>query len=274
MSRGAGGRREWSGKRAALIVAHPGHELRVHGWLELTRPRVFVLTDGSGRSGASRLEYTTRVLERAGAERGGVYGRFTDRALYAAILDGDAEVFLRLVDELAAALADGPFTDVVGDAAEGYNPVHDLCRVLINAAVLRVGGIRGPAIRNFDFSPIGAPGGPGGARSATTRLRLGGAALARKMAAARAYEPLRAEVREALTTEPPGTAASEVLSAVEEPAGRYRLAELPPYYERYGEQQVAGSHYAHVIRYREHVLPIADAIHAAAASPAGSRAGR
>lgn len=35
-----------SSGRAALVVAHPGHELRVYGWLEQARPRVFVLTDG------------------------------------------------------------------------------------------------------------------------------------------------------------------------------------------------------------------------------------
>src|SRR4030095_641561 len=29
--------------RAALVSAHPGHELRVHGWLEIARPLVFVL---------------------------------------------------------------------------------------------------------------------------------------------------------------------------------------------------------------------------------------
>src|SRR5207302_1404403 len=33
-------------KTSALLVAHPGHELRVHGWLERERPLVFVLTDG------------------------------------------------------------------------------------------------------------------------------------------------------------------------------------------------------------------------------------
>src|SRR5262245_47381226 len=26
----------------ALVIAHPGHELRVHGWLEQVRPRVFI----------------------------------------------------------------------------------------------------------------------------------------------------------------------------------------------------------------------------------------
>ncbi|MGE0128099.1 MAG: hypothetical protein AB7U82_08465 [Blastocatellales bacterium] len=70
--------------RAALVVAHPSHELRVHGWLETARPLVFVLTDGSGRSGKSRLDWTTQVLERAGVERGRVYGRLTDLEEYVA----------------------------------------------------------------------------------------------------------------------------------------------------------------------------------------------
>jgi hypothetical protein len=28
---------------AALVIGHPGHELRVHGWMEHARPQVFVL---------------------------------------------------------------------------------------------------------------------------------------------------------------------------------------------------------------------------------------
>ena len=40
--------------KTALMVAHPGHELRVWHWLEIECPRVVVVTDGSGRSGASR----------------------------------------------------------------------------------------------------------------------------------------------------------------------------------------------------------------------------
>src|SRR5207253_5484219 len=34
------------GGRAALVIAHPGHELRVYHWLRLARPSVFILTDG------------------------------------------------------------------------------------------------------------------------------------------------------------------------------------------------------------------------------------
>jgi hypothetical protein len=54
-------------------VAHPGHELRVFGWLHAARPRVFVLTDGSGRTGRSRLPSTTRILREAGAEPASIY---------------------------------------------------------------------------------------------------------------------------------------------------------------------------------------------------------
>ena len=38
------------------------------------------------------------------------------------------------------------------------------------------------------------------------------------------------------------------------------LEQEPPYYERYGEQQVAAGHYDRVIRYRAHIQPLVDAL--------------
>src|ERR1700733_13075391 len=64
--------RIWPFKRPAVFVGHPGHELRVLGWLAETRPRVHVLTDGSGASGCSRLPSTSRLLDRIEACRGEV----------------------------------------------------------------------------------------------------------------------------------------------------------------------------------------------------------
>jgi len=61
-------------ERAILVIAHPGHELRVHGWLEAMAPAVWILTDGSGHTGRSRVDSTTRVLESTGAAPGPVYG--------------------------------------------------------------------------------------------------------------------------------------------------------------------------------------------------------
>ena len=112
--------------RAALVVAHPSHELRLHGWLEQARPYVCVLTDGGGRSGEPRLARTTEVLFRGGARQGAVYGRLSDLQVYAAILNGDAELFAPLVEELAQAFFEQRIEYVVGDAAEGYSVTHDI----------------------------------------------------------------------------------------------------------------------------------------------------
>ena len=85
--------------RAALVVAHPSHELRVHGWLEQTRPYVCILTDGGGRSGDVRLPRTTEVVAHAGARLGAFYGRLSDLEVYSAILNRDADLFAGLVEE-------------------------------------------------------------------------------------------------------------------------------------------------------------------------------
>ena len=78
-----------------LIVGHPGHELRVYGWLMSARPVVQVLTDGSGSGGHSRIDSTTTLLDGVAAVRGAIYGRMTDREIYRAILEGDHARFVR-----------------------------------------------------------------------------------------------------------------------------------------------------------------------------------
>ncbi len=103
--------------------------------MEIARPLVCVLTDGSGSSGQGRLESTTRVLQRTGSRQGPIYGRMSDRDIYTAIVDQDLDLFRRLADELRDALVAHEATWVVGDSVEGYNPSHDVCRLMINAAV-------------------------------------------------------------------------------------------------------------------------------------------
>src|SRR2546429_9031484 len=118
-----------------LFIVHPCHELLVHGWVELAKPLVFVLTDGSGRTNQSRLKSTTEILNQTGAKLGCIYGRLTDRAAYSAILDRKFDVFIRLAKELAEAFIAQCIDYVAGDAAEGFSPTHDVCRLIINAAV-------------------------------------------------------------------------------------------------------------------------------------------
>lgn len=106
-----------------MIIAHPGHELRVYHWLETARPEVLVLTDGSGRTNQSRLPSTTRVLQNAGATPGPIYGRFTDAALYQVMLTGNTDVTVKLLQETADWLVAGQFDLVAGGRARGLQYV-------------------------------------------------------------------------------------------------------------------------------------------------------
>lgn len=143
--------------RAALVVAHPSHELRIHGWLQRSQPRVFVLTDGSGRTGEPGLLSTTRALENLNIETGSIYGRFSDREVYDAFLDANFSLFTATVDELAEQLFNYEIDEVVADSAEGYSPTHDACRLLTDAAVEIVARRRGQPIASFDFAVVAPP---------------------------------------------------------------------------------------------------------------------
>jgi hypothetical protein len=243
------------------VVAHPGHELRVFGWMETAAPLVCVLTDGSGSGGEGRLESTDAVLVRTGAHPGPVYGWMSDRAIYGAILSGDADRFRRLADELAAMMVEGGVDCVVADAVEGYNPSHDVCRLVVNAALRLASRARGAPIAAYDFLLVGAPDQcPDALRADALWLSLDDAALARKLEAARGYPELAGEVEHALERFGAAPFRTECLRPVDlsDPYG-WDAAETP-YYESYGEKRVAEGAYDRVLRFGEHVRPLADAL--------------
>ncbi len=258
--------------RAALIVGHPGHELKVFGWMAEYRPRVYCLTDGSGGSGQSRVPSTKKVIAAAGAREGELLPCASDAEIYRAILDQDFAWFRGIADELALALVRHEIELVAGDAAEGFNPSHDLCRVLTNAAVQMAAGTTGARIINLAF-PL-AESDLGRAPEHDERcvhFQLDDATLAAKISAAQDYREMQAEVQRALAAAGREYFRLECLREV----SAFGLAEADaPFYERCGEQRVREGKYAAAIRLREHVLPIAEdlALHAAgkAAAAAGS----
>ncbi len=83
--------------------------------------------------------------------------------------------------------------------------------------------------------------------------------LSQKLQAARDYSELAVDVHRILDEEGIDSLRTECLRRVTEDSGDGHFKE-PPYYEIYGEQQVAAGYYQEVIRYREHVLPIARAL--------------
>lgn len=290
--------------RAALVVAHPSHELRVHGWLEKARPYTCILTDGGGRSNEPRLQRSTEVIDRVGAPRGVIYGPLTDLEVYSAILNGDYKLFAPLVEKLARAFADEQIDYVVGDAAEGYSVTHDICRIMIGAAVDLAERRYNHRVASFDFLVVGSPGeGP----ADSIRFQLDDQAFSRKVNAAVMYSPklagdveaalngapfqgvkrfsepqlagevdvevsasvlqelesrptLKARLRDIIDGVPLDAFRVECLRPVRNSSGTDWKTNEPLFYELYGEKLVAAGRYQKVIRYREHMLPLANAI--------------
>ena len=248
-------------RRAALVVAHPGHELRIHGWMVLAQPVVCVLTDGSGRSGQSRLESTTRLLAQCSAPLGTIYGRFKDVDIYTAILETNFGFFTELAEELSRAFVRDGVEYVVGDAIEGYNPIHDLCRSVINTAVELANRSRTNRIANYDFLVVGLPDLKSDeSRAEEIWLRLDEVALDRKLQAAKSYLEIKDDVAKMISEAGSASFQFEALRPVMSAVSTDVLVQEPPFYERYGEKQVSEGYYHRVIRYREHILPIVDAL--------------
>ena len=266
----------------AIVVAHPGHEVRVHGWLEQQRPLVFVLTDGAGRAGQPRIASTAQYLKKFGMRPGCIFARFTDMEVYSLVLARDFETFLRLSEELAGALTEAGVERVVGDASEGYNTTHDIFRLVTNAAIEMASRESGREIANYEFPVVYRPDHcPEQLRSRSIWLRLDDETFARKLAAAFEFYPeLAAETRDSLGGNGHETVASyfnlkDDAHAATDLAGldMFRVECLrpvsrgdrpfyteKPFYELQGETKVAEGFYTDVIRYREHIAPLADAL--------------
>ncbi len=256
-------------ERSLLCVAHPGHELRVYGWLAQARPIVCVVTDGSGRSGRSRIEATRETLLETGCVVGPVFAPLTDADAYRAVTTADAAPFIRIIDDLVRTIVECDIRCLVGDAAEGYNPAHDVCRLILNGAG-EACRRRGHALRNLEFPLFGDPAAcPDALRSQAVELRLSEAMFEAKLKAARREADLGVDVDQALREAGADAFRCEVLRPCLTTGPTDGLPDAPTVYERYGEGKVAEGKYATVIRRREHVLPLAAALwrHAESAGP-------
>jgi len=253
----------WPNGPALLVVGHPGHELRVHGWLEAARPLVAVLTDGSGHTGRSRVASTALLLERAGATPSAIFGRLRDTDLYRALLDQDFNLFDGLAHELADVIISHRIHVIAADDAEGYNPTHDVCRLLVNTAVQLASPPGG--VSNLGFALMTHPRATASAHhTGISRMFLDDAALDRKFMAARHYPEMAAEV--AAARQAWGDDAFRVETFRHVPVNdTWMPGDEPPFYERHGARRVNDGLYDEVIRYERHMRPLADVLAARAA---------
>jgi hypothetical protein len=137
-----------------LVIAHPGHERNVGGWIEAAQPTVCVLTDGSSDA-ASPLAVSAQFIAHAGARRGPIFGSLSDGAFEDALRRGQVARFATLASELASLVVRRRIALVVGDAADGGTPGHAICRVIVDTAVA-LAARSGQAAANLEIARDGA----------------------------------------------------------------------------------------------------------------------
>ena len=211
------------------------------------KPLVAVLTDGSGHHGASRLELSRRLMESAGARVSAVYGVVSDREMYRAILEQDLALFLGLADQLAGLLVEQAIDSVAADALEGYNPTHDVCRLVIDRAVRIAEQRSSKCIKNYAF-PLTGRACPSEMPADAWRIKLTSDQLAWKLAESRRYAEaaggeLPGELDKLLDDCGEAAFSQEVLSPMDTTAALARCQSEQPFYEVHGEKRVAAGQY-------------------------------
>lgn len=227
------------------------------------RPIVAALTDGSGHTERSRLEISRKMLMDNGAALTNLYGISTDREIYSRILAKDYDFFISLSESLAAMLFERKIECVAGDAIEGYNPSHDLCRYLINRAVRTASIKLGYSIDNYRFPLVGHPS-TGDITDECIKIVLTPDEIDLKLSAAQKYTEsvggtLASEVKESLAKYGEDAFGTEILYSEKSDSIVEEFIQQP-FYELYGEQQVKAGFYTFVIRYHEHIAPIIKAL--------------
>lgn len=125
-----------AGERWLFVFSHPNHEIAVFGLIQRLRPRLVYLTDGGP---PQRVAATQEGLRRVGLLDGAVFLNRTEASLYQALVDRDVGFYRGLAEEVADAIAQARPDRVAADAVEYYNPVHDMCLPVVQAA-LKVAG--------------------------------------------------------------------------------------------------------------------------------------
>lgn len=241
--------------RPLLVTGHPNHELAVLGWVQRVRPNLLFLTDGGGphREQDSRDALASLGLAGQATSLGG-----SESLLYQALLDHDTAPLVRIAAAIRTHVERLRPRQVLCEAIEFYNPLHDLTLPLVVAA------LRGLDVEIVEFPLIAqvpdaeeryriqrfAPG-----REAVTRLELDRCELGRKLTArAAAYPSLRAQLGATIAAVSDADCGLEVLARAGDPLAAPNENFVVRYEWRGRHLREAGA-VTRVITYRDHFRP-------------------
>jgi len=237
-----------------LIVGHPGHELRISGWVKKYQPEIVMLTQGDGAAGQPRLQDSEELLKKMDVKiRTDWLEPIPDSEIYQALLGYQASPLPKWLQQLYNQLKNEEDVLIVADQAEGYNPTHEVCRILANklAASLETAGVK---VTNLEFPLMGHPCPSDRKSDVQMMLSLSETELKDKIETgldyARKSSPrLVEEINEALNLFGEAVFATECLYSGQ--ATIYEAGCLPdkkPHFETVGEERLANGVYKEVIR--------------------------
>lgn len=246
--------------KTALIIGHPGHELRAYAFIKKYKPDVFILTDGSGSSNAPRIQQSMKLLASLGAKFQDSIKSFTDIELYNIVLEQNFSEILFYKNSLKDIIIRNDYDIIVGDALEGFNPTHDICRYLINGILSDISvNNNSKTILNYDFVLDSAP------NNISLDNNIGGLSLKlsdeefqMKLNAAMSYPELKYEVDTAIEKYGKEVFLWESFGRVLDINQISNWNSLRPYYEEFGEKRVNEGSYSSIITFEKHIKPIAE----------------
>lgn len=242
--------------KTLLFVGHPGHELLAYKFLKDYKPDVIFLTTGSGNKDQPRIAGSVDLVESLGLKVYQPFAPFTDRQIYDLIMGGDFEAFDKVRDALKNFILEHNIQRVVGDALEGFNPSHDLCRYIINStvkvlepgSVLNYDFLQDEVFRNADFEE----------GTSDIILKLNDGEMESKLGACRAYGQLKFEVDRFFDRYGADFFKLEYFRKINDLDQICTWQGEMPFYEVHGRKRVEEGIYAQTLLFENHMKPLAE----------------
>jgi len=196
-------------------------------------------------NGTPRLSKSTGFLLRKGAVNLMASQGRPDAGCYNRLLNGDHGFFLEIFASLKLALQNAGLKQIICDAPEGYNPIHDLCfftcRALADSLKLKLSVL--------PLSPFNTP-----TNSIVLRHDLSAGELFSKIFYLLTYTDLRSDALFEIKTNGFARFKREVAARAPEWSEAVEMMQkTTPFYERYGRQKVLEKKYQTAIEFEEYM---------------------
>jgi ABC-type dipeptide/oligopeptide/nickel transport system ATPase component len=240
-----------------LFVGHPGHELLAHKFLMKYEPVTVFLTDGSGNSNNPRIEQSIHLLESKNLTVKRPFKPLSDREIYDLLLAKKFEPFIKIKENLKSLINEENVEMIVGDAIEGFNPTHDVCRYITNCIVSESNKKR--ELRNYDFFQDNVKlniDHPRGVDDIV--LELDKKDLELKLDTCNNYPQIKYEVDKFSQVFGNEFFTTEYFRSVTDTSIIKTWDTEIPFYESFGRKRIAEGVYKKLITFEDHVKPLAE----------------